>query len=256
MSNSLCLLNTMTSLLDTIQALTERCSEGQGPMTDFIQSLLLSDPVIFVLIAFGVIAITLWAFSRREIAGYTLGWLFGLFLVLLFSTLFTRAEPNPDARGLTFLEVFFPGLIGISLGIGSRFLYTAFTPSMGKRSRSIAIAISMSSLLSVGYLILLSAEVMRSAIAIFAMGIVIGILSHRVFTRNRPPGATMRFQAQTAPEYENPDFNGNGYLDTENEVIEDLVGNNAKRYDVVPNVNSGHSPGLKRRGRQGRPPRI
>lgn len=221
------------------------CSEGLQFMTDFIQSLLLSDPIVFILISIGVIAVSLWAFSRREFTGYILGWLLGIFLVLLFSTLFTKAEPNPDVRGLTFLEVFFPGLIGISLGIGTRVIYTTITPASGKRTRAIAIALSMSSLLSCGYLMLLSAESIRGAMGIFAMGIVIGILSHRVFTRQRPPGVS----AQAA--------DGDSYVEDENELIDDLVGNDAKSYGVVPNVNSGSRFGsLKNRGRQGRPPRL
>ncbi len=210
-------------------------------MTDFIQNLLLSDPVVFILVSIGVIAISLWSFSRREFTGYILGWLLGIFLVLLFSTIFTRSETETELSTLSFIEVFFPGLIGISLGIGLRVAYATITPTSTRRTRPIAIALSMSSLLSCGYLMLLSMQSIRAALGIFAMGIVIGILSHRVFTRQRPPASLS---------------NGDEYV-AENEMIDDLIGSNTSGINVVPDVNTGRNFGFRQnRPRQGRPPRI
>jgi len=154
-------------------------------MTDMIPAVLLSDPMIFIMVALGVITVTMAAISRREFTSYILGWLLGIFLVLLFSTFLSKAESESDslAEGLSFVLVFFPGLIGISLGIGISVLFAVTQRASDKRVRSIGIAVAMSSLISGGYVLLLSAQSIRIALGVFAMGIVIGVLSHRVFTR-------------------------------------------------------------------------
>ena len=67
-------------------------------MLQFIQSLLLSEVLIFIVLfaVFGLL--TRWAIWRlHEYAGYALGWLLGLFFVFVYSSLMS-SPPTLDRK--------------------------------------------------------------------------------------------------------------------------------------------------------------
>ena len=54
-------------------------------MTELLQSIILSDITLFLIVGLMIVLITSWAHSMREYAGYLLGWMIGFLLVLIIS---------------------------------------------------------------------------------------------------------------------------------------------------------------------------
>ena len=57
-------------------------------MTELLQSIILSDITLFLIVGLMIVLITSWAHSMREYAGYLLGWMIGFLLVLIISVFF------------------------------------------------------------------------------------------------------------------------------------------------------------------------
>lgn len=160
-------------------------------MGELIQSIFLSDFTIIMLISLTGLAITGWAISKREYTGYILGVLAGIFLVLLFSTIFPEAEPveteQVSSRSLTFLTVFIPGLFGLVLGVGVPAAMNATQLNAYRRVRALSIALLMSLVISAGYLMLLASTNIRMMIAVFILAIAIGVLLQNILSRQSRP---------------------------------------------------------------------
>lgn len=191
-------------------------------MAEFIQGVVLSDFMIFTVMGLAGLAITVWAFSRQEYAGYALGWLISLFLIILFSTLVPVA---PDANlgsfeqpvsSMSFLAAFIPGMLGLFVGFG---IITGVRMSQSRgKARAITIAILLTLVLVSGYLMILTTFTFRLAIAVFVIAIAISIVFHNIMFRQQMVRADaevvdadvvdeMGMMASEADEFANPTMN-------------------------------------------------
>ena len=158
-------------------------------MAEFIQGVVLSDFMIFTVMGLAGLAITVWAFSRQEYAGYALGWLISLFLIILFSTLVPVA-PDADlgsfeqpVSSMSFLAAFIPGMLGLFVGFG---IITGVRMSQSRgKARAITIAILLTLVLVSGYLMILTTFTFRLAIAVFVIAIAISIVFHNIMFRQQ-----------------------------------------------------------------------
>ncbi|HEX2619155.1 MAG TPA: hypothetical protein VHL11_03380, partial [Phototrophicaceae bacterium] len=150
-------------------------------MGEVIQSIMLSDIVIFMLTGAVGLGITFWALARQEYAGYILGWLSGIFLILLLSTLIpfnptltAQAAPQP----LSFLGIFIPGMMGFFAGVLVPLgIYRFGSPAPG-RLRALIVAVLLSLTLVTGYGMLMASYSLRLTMGVFVLTTAIGALLH------------------------------------------------------------------------------
>lgn len=119
-------------------------------MINFIQQFFLNPYLIFLilLVEFGVVSY--WALRhRREYVGYGLGWLIGIFGVVVYGALVGDTQPPPPApdavdSGMNLLQVILPSLIGIILGAWSMSLVIQSRKKGVLRSIIVAMMTAMS----------------------------------------------------------------------------------------------------------------
>ena len=152
-------------------------------MGNLIQEILFSDFTIFALLGLAVLVITGWARLLREWAGYLLGWLIGIFFILVLSTLFPYPTIPPVQSSLTFLQLIVPSILGLIVGFGLLFVIRIGGNSDMRVGRALTVAGLLSFTLTAGYLILRSQISDRWGLAIFALTFAIGALLNFIFTR-------------------------------------------------------------------------
>lgn len=159
-------------------------------MNDLLLGVFLSDFMIFVLMGLLGLMLTIWAFSVKEYAGYALGWLVGIFLIIVLSTLFPRieaadlpAETDVGLPVLGFFSVVVPGGFGIAVGFALMMLIGTARSSSRGMVQALTIAILVTINLVSGYLMLLTIQAVRLTIAIFVLAMAIGALSQFILTR-------------------------------------------------------------------------
>jgi hypothetical protein len=119
--------------------------------------------MIFLELGVVLLLITSWAIRLREIPGYILGWLVGIFMIILLSTLSPGADPlmnvpiQTEPVSLTFLGIIIPSFVGLALGIGVMSLIRFGSNSPSRIGRALTIAILMTITLVSAYLMLQSA---------------------------------------------------------------------------------------------------
>jgi hypothetical protein len=137
------------------------------------------------------LAITGYAFSRREFAGYGLGWLGGIFLIILFSTLSPEAsfEANLGSGAasaqVNFLSAFLPGMVGLMVGFGVLALMRMTRLNSYRTIHALTLAAMMCLVLAAGYMMLLSPFEVRLAIAVFVMGVGISVLFYSILMQRQ-----------------------------------------------------------------------
>lgn len=142
--------------------------------------------MIFLVIGLIIVLISLWAHSLNELPGYILGWLMGIFFIILFSTLTPAAEPLPpdligaqsaaDLQPITFLTLLLPSILGLVLGFAALALMRMGQSTASRVGRSLMISGLLSFILASGYLMLLTDRSTRMLIAIFVLTFAIGAL--------------------------------------------------------------------------------
>lgn len=178
-------------------------------MLQFIQSLLLSEVLIFIVLfaVFGLL--TRWAIWRlHEYAGYALGWLLGLFFVFVYSSLMSspptfQAESAPGEITLNVWQVIVPSVLGLVIGLFSLIL----TRLGGGSSVQQALKIAGFTALGVVLLFLMFVEGpgTRRMIGIFALAFGIASLLGLVLARRSvatqvvPPTYTSPRSTQEIP---------------------------------------------------------
>jgi hypothetical protein len=167
----------------------------------WIQRLLLSEFVIFAVLIVAFVYLTRRALALREYAGYGLGWLVGIFIMVVYSS--TLATPPSDAStvsaevSLSFFQIVLPSLCGG--GFGLAVLWIIAQAQNGARRQSLTIAI-MTALCVVLIFFLFVAEYdVRRMIGIFALAF--GICATLAIVLFGQPNSTARagFTAQGAP---------------------------------------------------------
>lgn len=157
-------------------------------MIDILQQILFSDFVIIGLIGVVIILITVWAQRLSEWAGYILGWLVGIFLILVLITLLPVAPPTdptlaPVPARLTFFELIIPSFFGLLFGFGLLFVLRIGGYSDSRIRRAFTVAALMSFTLVSGYLLLRSSIQDRTGLAVFVLTFAIGALLNFILTR-------------------------------------------------------------------------
>jgi len=157
---------------------------------NLIQEILFSDFTIIAMIGLAILAITGWARVLREWAGYLLGWLAGIFFILVLSTLFPLpiAPPPgtpvaPVQNTLTFFELIIPSILGLIVGFGVMLAIRLVGTSDLRVWRALIVAGLLSFALTAGYLLLRTNIADRWGLAVFALTFAIGALLNFIFTR-------------------------------------------------------------------------
>jgi hypothetical protein len=155
-----------------------------------IQQILFSDFMVFALLALVIALISSWAYSLREGPGYLLGWLVGIFLILVLSTLFPYSAPvtnpaaAPVANPLTFGELIIPSFLGLVSGFGILLVVRVGGDSDSRLRRALTVATLMTFTLVTGYVILRSSIEDRMGLAVFILTFAIGALVNFILTRS------------------------------------------------------------------------
>jgi hypothetical protein len=157
---------------------------------NLIEQILFSDFTVFALLGLTVLIITGWARTLREWPGYLLGWLVGIFLIIVLSTLSPyRVIPPVDPAAppvptsLNFFQIIIPSIFGLMVGFGLLFLIRIGGNSDMRVGRALTVAGLLSFTLTAGYLILRSPISDRWGLAVFALTFAIGALLNFIFTR-------------------------------------------------------------------------
>ncbi len=149
-----------------------------------IEDVVLSPILIFLAFATMLLLITRAAFSNREVPGYILGWMIGIFFIIIYQSITggeTEAEVVEETpQQLSFLAVVVPSMLGLLAGFGSiAFLGVVLR---GRVRRSAAVTIITALLIIVLFLVITLSESTVRLFGIFALAYGIGILSTIVFS--------------------------------------------------------------------------
>lgn len=152
-------------------------------MSASLQDILLSPWIIFMVFSVVFLGLTRWAvFTLKEYAGYGLGLLLGLFLMIVYASLGGgQVQPLGEPTELDFLQVIFPAFFGLLLGATIMIVV-----QFGKRhSRNKALQVTFLTTLNTVLLILLLIQgpIARRMIGIFALAFGIAALSTQVLFR-------------------------------------------------------------------------
>jgi hypothetical protein len=178
-------------------------------MYDIFQDVFLSPFLFFIVMIGMMIALTVWAFRLQEYAGYILGWLVAIFVIVVWATV-TGGQPSgveeeaaqiqtEDVR-LSLFAVAVPSLLGLLGGFGTLFVMREFSGSRTWRSATIALLTWL--LVMTIYFLLSSSALVSRLVGIFALAFAIGALSTVVFFGSptpRPP--ERRFNPNERTDY-------------------------------------------------------
>jgi hypothetical protein len=167
-------------------------------MFEIFEDILLSEFLMFFVLALMLLGVTAWALRNKDYAGYALGWLVGILTIIIYQTLTggrTTGEEaetvvRPTEVTLTAIMVIFPAMLGLFSGFGSMFFLRVFGSSQRTRATSVAI---FTALLVLGiYLVFGLSDRASRIVAIFALAFGVGSLSNIVLGISSLPG-TFRY---------------------------------------------------------------
>jgi len=175
-------------------------------MFEFIEEIILSPFVLFMVLAAIMIGVTSYAFRQKEYAGYALGWLVGILIIIVFQALTggqQTGEEAPDVeftfRSLNGFVVVVISTLGIVAGYGSLFFMDSFRRT--HRRQSVSIAIGTCLLVVAMYFVLGLSDRASYMIGLFGLGVTIGALTNRVL--DSTPVPTRQFTQQRMDESRN-----------------------------------------------------
>ena len=157
-------------------------------MGDIFQQIFLSNIMIFMVMGLILLLVTWWMASLREFAGYLLGWLTGIFLIIVLGTLIgdtgTEEFVEDVELRLNFLTLMIPSALGLAAGFGILMVIRMGGQSNSRVVRALTIAGLVSFVLVAWYLMLLTTYQTRLLIAIFVLTFAIGALFSFILTRS------------------------------------------------------------------------
>ena len=152
-------------------------------MVQFIQNFFLSPFLILLILLAVFIILSLWALQRRrEYIGYGLGWLIGVFAMVVYGALV--GDPPPASQTeltneatLNVLQVIFPSIIGIVLGIVAVWMVNQ-TRYRGVQ-KSLVVALLTATSIWILFLMVVSAAypLTQRMIGLFTLAFAIGAVS-------------------------------------------------------------------------------
>ncbi|TVR20573.1 MAG: hypothetical protein EA396_10385 [Anaerolineaceae bacterium] len=151
-----------------------------------IVDILLSPILIFVVFLFLLLLVTRWAFDQRELPAYALGWMVGLFMIIVYQSLSGEAAPpEPDAVSeavengfLTLEAILVPSFVGFGAGVTASTIYRYVAQTHARRS--IAVAIITAALVFTLFLILSVSQEASKLFGVLALAFGIGVLGTSV----------------------------------------------------------------------------
>lgn len=157
---------------------------------------------ILIVLALGVVflAISRWALLQREFAAYGLGWMLGLFFIIVYVSLGggqNQDNSAPQYLGVlqvaiaTFFGLFFGGLVQLGLRFGV------------KISRGIALQVALYTCLGiiVLFLVMVEGQIAQRMIGIFALAVAIATLFAMVlFPAPKQPLNVVNYQQPLMPQ--------------------------------------------------------
>ncbi|MEQ8675002.1 MAG: hypothetical protein RLP44_20085 [Aggregatilineales bacterium] len=150
-------------------------------MFDIIQSVILSDLMILFVFGMMLFAVTSWAFRLGEYPGYILGWLIGIFFIVIYTSLTgddgqaTLEMTDTTEVTLTAFGVLVPAFFGLVFGFG--LLFAIRTWGSVSARQGVLIAALTATLVSVIFFLAVSGDYSRRVVGIFALAFSIGALS-------------------------------------------------------------------------------
>ncbi len=158
-------------------------------MEQIIQEFLLSDAVIGLFMATLILGVTRWSLTLREYAGYALGWLVGIFFIILLSTLLPHSDEDilttaSEPVRLDFFGLLVPSVLGLIVGLFLISLIRIGNDSTSRIRRALTIAFLVSFLVCATYFMLTSDRSTRIWIAMFLLTFGIGLLLSSILSRN------------------------------------------------------------------------
>lgn len=178
-------------------------------MGDIFQQIFLSNVMIFMVMGFILLLVTWWMASLREYPGYILGWLTGIFLIIVLGTLIVDTGADEFAAetqlSLNFLSLMIPSALGLAAGFGILMVIRIGGESNSRVIRALTIAGLVSFVLVAWYLMLLTTYQTRLLIAIFVLTFGIGALFSFILTRNSSLSRYVSGQSLSAAPYNNND---------------------------------------------------
>jgi hypothetical protein len=158
-------------------------------MADLLQSLILSNITLFLIVGLLLVLISSWAISIREYAGYLLGWLIGVLLILMISV-FTVGQPTYDEAQIqmifgpaVFLGLMIASILGLAIGAVSMAFVRVDSQGRARTIRALIIAVATSFTLASAYLMIIASFSFRLVIAAFVLAVAIGGLFNIILTR-------------------------------------------------------------------------
>lgn len=167
----------------------------------WIQRLLLSEFVIFAVLIVAFVYLTRRALALHEYAGYGLGWLMGIFIMVVYSS--TLAAPPSDVStvnaevSLSFFQVVLPSLCGGGLGLAM--LWIIAQAQSGARRQSLTIAILTALCVVLIFFLFVAEYDVRRMIGIFALAFGICATLALVLFGQPNTAGRVGFTAQGAP---------------------------------------------------------
>ena len=175
-------------------------------MLDLIEDILLSDILIIIVLLIMLVAVTRWAMSSKDYPAYALGWLIGIFFIVISRSLTgdDTAELQDTAEAtettLTFFAAMLPAIFGIIAGGGIMFAIRRFAGQAGA-GKSVSIAVSTATLIIVLFILATAGTSTRQIISILALAFAIGALSAYVLKLGvrAPRTSVSRYATQNIP---------------------------------------------------------
>lgn len=159
-------------------------------MGQLLQDIFLSDFVIITILGGILLLVTWWAFQLREMPGYILGWLIGIFLIILFATATPTSTPppsselSPTATGVNLAALLLVSFFGLIAGFGGLLLIRGGSAASSRAQRSLTVAVLVAVPLAASYPLLLTETAVRLLIAIFVLTFAIGAMLNFILLRN------------------------------------------------------------------------
>jgi hypothetical protein len=143
-----------------------------------IQDIVLSPILIFLMFFVVLVMVTRWANSRREMPAYILGWMIGIFIIIIYQSVTSGASTPQEAeiveRELSLPSLLIPSALGLMAGLGASAIYGYVVRTHARRS--VAVAIITASLVTTLFLIVTVSDHDARVFGVFALAFGIGVL--------------------------------------------------------------------------------
>lgn len=182
-----------------------------------LQEIILSPWIIFTVFFFVFLGLTRWAlFTLKEYAGYGLGLMLSLFLMIIYGSLGGgQVQPVGDVPiRLNFLQVIFPAFFGLLLGATIMIVVQFGQKQSRNKALQVTFLTALNSILLI--LLLIQGPVSRRMIGIFALAFGIAALSTQVLFRGVNDQNNQNANENDNPSGQQPPLNAQGYNPTQN----------------------------------------